>query len=301
MAFSIVFPGQGSQSVGMLAELAHQTPVVEDTFAQASEALGYDLWKLTQTGPEALLGQTERTQPALLTSGVAVYRAWRAAGGPVPMSMAGHSLGEYTALVCAGRMDFGVAVALVRDRGKAMQEAVPIGEGTMAAILGLDDQQVAEACAAAAQGQVVSPANYNSPGQIVIAGHAGARRAGLLDVSIPAHCELMRAAADELARRLGQVRIEVGESVVFHNVDAHPRDTDDEVRTALIQQLYQPVRWSDSVRAMAARGAVTFIEMGPGKVLTGLMRRIDRDLAAAACCDPASLAAALSMIQTEET
>jgi len=314
MAFSIVFPGQGSQSVGMLAELAHQTPVVEDTFAQASEALGYDLWKLTQTGPEALLGQTERTQPALLTSGVAVYRAWRAAGGPVPMAMAGHSLGEYTALVCAGRMDFGVAVALVRDRGKAMQEAVPIGEGTMAAILGLNDQQVAEACAAAAQGQVVSPANYNSPGQIVIAGHAGAvgravemakaagaRRAVVLDVSIPAHCELMRAAADELARRLGQVRIEVGESVVFHNVDAHPRDTDDEVRTALIQQLYQPVRWSDSVRAMAARGAATFIEMGPGKVLTGLMRRIDRDLAAAACCDPASLAAALSMIQTEET
>ena len=174
MSFAIRFPGQGSQSVGMLADLAVRHDIVAEIFAEASEILGYDLWQLTQQGPEELLGQTERTQPALLTTGVAIYRVWRAMGGPIPIAMAGHSLGEYTALVCAGKIDFAEAVSLVRDRGRAMQQAVPLGEGAMAAILGLEDDQVAEACRKAAQGQVVSPANYNCQGQVVIAGHADA-------------------------------------------------------------------------------------------------------------------------------
>jgi len=234
-------------------------------------------------------------------------------GGPVPIAMAGHSLGEYTALVCAGKIHFADAVSLVRDRGRAMQQAVPLGEGAMAAILGLEDDQVAEACRRAAQGQVVSPANYNCQGQVVIAGHAdavaravdiasdtGARRAVILDVSIPSHCGLMHGAADELAGWLTRIDIDAGETPVFHNVDAQPRDSGDEIRAALVQQLSRPVLWSRCVQAMSAAGASTFIEMGPGKVLTGLMRRIDRDLGALACHDPASMDAALSRLQAEE-
>ncbi len=312
MSFAITFPGQGSQSVGMLADLAARHDIVAETFAEASDILGYDLWQLTQLGPEELLGQTERTQPALLTTGAAIYRVWRAMGGPVPIAMAGHSLGEYTALVCAGKIDFADAVSLVRDRGRAMQQAVPLGEGAMAAILGLEDDQVAEACRKAAQGQVVSPANYNCQGQVVIAGHAdavaravdiasdaGARRAVILDVSIPSHCGLMHGAADELAGWLTRIDIDAGETPVFHNVDAQPRDSADEIRAALVQQLSRPVLWSRCVQAMSASGASTFIEMGPGKVLTGLMRRIDRDLGALACHDPASMDAALSKLQAE--
>jgi len=297
----------------MLSDLAVRHDTVVETFAEASDILGYDLWQLIQQGPEELLGQTERTQPALLSTGVAIYRVWRALGGPVPTAMAGHSLGEYTALVCAGKIDFADAVALVRDRGRAMQQAVPLGEGAMAAILGLEDDQVAEACRKAAQGQVVSPANYNCPGQVVIAGHAdavaravdiasdaGARRAVILDVSIPSHCGLMHGAADELAGWLTRIDIDAGEAPVFHNVDARPRDTGDEIRSALVQQLSRPVLWSECVLAMRAAGAGTFIEMGPGKVLTGLMRRIDRDLGALPCNDPASMDAALSKLHAEE-
>lgn len=313
MAFSIIFPGQGSQSVGMLAELASANPVVQETFGQASDILGYDLWKLTQEGPEEKLGQTERTQPALLSTGVAIYRVWRSEGGPLPMAMAGHSLGEYTALVCAGRLDFETAVALVRDRGAAMQRAVPLGQGAMAAILGLEDEQVRAACDEAADEQIVSPANYNCPGQVVIAGHAeaveravdiatarGARRAVMLDVSIPSHCALMGAAAEDLARWLPDIEIHGGEIPVYHNVDARTRSTGDDVRAALVEQLSQPVRWSECIRSMAAGGASCFVEMGPGKVLTGLMRRIDRGLGAAACHDPGTLHAARSALLTEK-
>jgi [acyl-carrier-protein] S-malonyltransferase len=313
MDFSIIFPGQGSQSVGMLAELASESPLVQETFGQASEILGYDVWKLTQEGPEETLGQTEHTQPALLTTGVAIYRVWRSEGGPLPIAMAGHSLGEYTALVCAGRLDFETAVGLVRDRGAAMQRAVPLGQGAMAAILGLEDERVRAACEEAADGQIVAPANYNCPGQVVIAGHAeavaravdiaaahGARRAVVLDVSIPSHCQLMNAAAEELARWLPDIEIRSGEIPVFHNVDAQAHAPDTEVRAALVAQLSRPVLWSDCIRSMADRGASCFVEMGPGKVLTGLMRRIDRGLGAAACHDPVTMRAARSELLTEK-
>lgn len=313
MSFAVMFPGQGSQSVGMLAELAAQEPVVEETFSEASEILGYDLWHLTQNGPEQQLGLTENTQPAMLAAGVAVYRAWRRRSGPLPVAMAGHSLGEYTALVCAGRIEFRDTVSLVRHRGRLMQRAVPAGEGAMAAVLGLDDSQVASACEAGAHGQVVAPINYNCPGQVVIAGEApavaraleaatelGARRAVMLDVSVPSHCALMDSAADELAESLRGLRIEPGEVPVFHNVDARAREEADQIRNVLIRQLSQPVRWSDCIRAMAGAGAGLFVEMGPGKVLTGLVRRIDRILQAAACFDPDSLETALNTALKEE-
>jgi len=313
MSFAVIFPGQGSQSVGMLAELAARDPVIERTFSEASDVLGYDLWRLAQEGPETELGLTENTQPAMLAAGVAVYRAWQDRGGSLPVAMAGHSLGEYTALVCAGRIGFREAISLVRHRGRLMQRAVPAGEGAMAAILGLDDEQVTQACMAGAQGEVVAPINYNCPGQVVIAGQSaavaraleaanslGARRAVMLDVSEPSHCALMNSAAEELAERLRALEIGPGEMPVFHNVDARSRDDADQVRAALIQQLSQPVRWSDCVCAMRDIGATLFVEMGPGKVLTGLVRRIDRSLQAAACLDPDSLDAALSTTQTEE-
>lgn len=314
MPFAMIFPGQGSQSVGMLRDLAGRNPVVEETFRQASSILGYDLWKLVQEGPDNILGQTEKTQPALLATGMAIYRTWLDEKGPAPVSMAGHSLGEYTALVCSGRLDFETGIALVRDRGRAMQSAVPLGQGAMAAILGLDDEAVSAACERAAEGQVVAPANYNCPGQVVIAGHAdavaraveaareaGARRAVVLDVSIPSHCALMAPAAEKLEQWLADTEIKIGPVPVFHNVDGRTRGGGEEVRAALVAQLSRPVLWSECIKAMISGGASTFVEMGPGKVLTGLMRRIDRDVSAVGCHDPDSLVTALSMVQSEES
>jgi [acyl-carrier-protein] S-malonyltransferase len=307
---AFVYPGQGSQSVGMLADLAASHPVVRETFAEASEVLGYDLWALAQNGPEADLSRTDRTQPALLAAGVAVWRAWQAAGGPAPARMAGHSLGEYTALVCAGSLEFTAAVRLVEARGRYMQDAVPQGEGAMAAVLGLDDAEVERVCAEAAQGQVVAAANYNSPGQVVVAGHAaaverslalakaaGAKRAVTLAVSVPSHCALMDPAARRLAADLADVTLAPPRVPVYHNADAAPAADPDAIRDALVRQLVGPVRWTECIRAMAADGARTFVEAGPGKVLTGLMRRIDKGLAAYAVLDPAGLEKALGSIQ----
>src|SRR5690606_7356678 len=253
---AIVFPGQGSQSVGMLQELAAAFPSVRQTFAEASEALGYDLWNLVQNGPAEELNRTDITQPAMLAAGVAVWRVWQEQGGPVPAVMAGHSLGEYTALVCAGALEFAPAVRLVAERGRFMQEAVPAGEGAMAAVLGLDDDTVRSACARAAGEEVVEAVNLNAPGQVVIAGHkaaveraleelkaAGARRAVPLPVSVPSHCALMRPAADKLADYLQQVEIKPARIPVLHNVDVQMSSDPVAIRERLVQQLYSPVHW----------------------------------------------------------
>lgn len=306
MTLAFVFPGQGSQSVGMLKEMAEAFPVVGETFAEASAALGYDLWRLTQEGPEVDLNQTQHTQPAMLAAGVAVWRAWTAQGGVRPALLAGHSLGEYTALVCAGAIEFADAAALVAERGRFMQEAVPAGRGAMAAILGLDDAQVDAVCTAAAQGQVVSSANLNSPGQVVIAGEteavsraidlareAGARRAVLLPVSVPSHCALMNPAAQRLADRLEGIPVSTPSIPVLHNVDAGSRADAQALRLALVEQLFKPVRWVETVRAMAAAGVTRMLECGPGKVLTGLNKRIDKGLDCLAVYDPDTLTAAL--------
>jgi [acyl-carrier-protein] S-malonyltransferase len=307
MPFAMVFPGQGSQSVGMLRELAATNKIVRDTFEEASSALGYDLWHLVQEGPAEDLNATHRTQPAMLTAGVAVYRCWRAHEGRKPAVMAGHSLGEYTALVCGDAIDFGDALSLVRFRGEAMQAAVPAGEGAMAAVLGLDAEQVEAACLAAAEHEVVEPVNYNAPGQIVIAGDAaaveravaeakslGARRAVLLPVSAPSHCSLMAGAARELAERLVETEVRRPGLPVIHNVDAEVHSEPNEIRTALTRQLHRPVQWTDCVDALRSFGATQVVEAGPGKVLSGLVRRIDRDLKAWPVYDPASLQGALS-------
>lgn len=308
MTLAMVFPGQGSQSVGMLSALAAAEPLVQETFAEASAALGYDLWQLCQQGPDDQLGQTAKTQPAVLTGGVAVWRVWRKRGGPVPAMMAGHSLGEYTALVCAGVLDFPAAVKLVRYRGEAMQAAVPAGTGAMAAILGLEDADVEAACAEAAQGEIVMAANYNSPSQVVIAGQAtaveraidaakkrGAKRALKLPVSVPSHTSLMQPAADKLARELEGLQVRPAQGVEIFTVNLARHATADSTRRALVEQLIKPVRWADTVRAMVAAGAKTFIECGPGQVLTGLNRRIERDksIAMFAIEDPAVLDTAL--------
>ena len=304
---AVVFPGQGSQAVGMLSDLAGTSRQVADTFAQASEVLGYDLWQLVQDGPAEELNQTSRTQPAMLAAGVAVWRVWQARGGAQPAVMAGHSLGEYTALVCAGALQFSDAVALVAERGRCMQSAVPEGTGAMAAILGLDDAAVAGVCETAAQGEVVSPVNYNSPGQVVIAGHAaavgratllaketGAKRAVLLPVSVPSHCSLMRSAATEFADRLAQVEISSPHTPVIQNVDALAHTDPPGIRDNLGMQLYSPVQWVRSVQAMRAQGIARIIEAGPGKVLAGLCKRIDKSIDAVAVYDTATLDSALS-------
>lgn len=310
MSFAFIFPGQGSQSLGMLNVLGETCPEVHATFAEASDALGYDLWALCQTGPETELNRTEKTQPALLAAGVAVWRAWQAAGGPAPALLAGHSLGEYTALVAAGTLDFAAAVKLVEFRGQAMQAAVPDGQGAMAAILGLDDADVVAACAEAAQGEVVSPVNYNSPGQVVIAGAApavaraieackarGAKRAVPLPVSVPSHCSLMQPAAEQLAERLAGVTVHAPQIPVLHNVDVRQHAEPDAIRTALVAQLHSPVRWVETVQALAAAGVRTLVEGGPGKVLAGLTRRIDKELTALPVFDPETLAAALTTLK----
>ena len=288
---AMVFPGQGSQSVGMLAELGEAFPLVEETFSQASEVLGYDLWKRTQHGPAELLNQTSCTQPAMLTAGVATWRCWQHQTGLAPAMMAGHSLGEYTALVCAGAIEFAHAVALVEKRGRIMQEAVPEGTGAMAAILGLEDDQVASVCDQAAQGEVVSAVNFNSPGQVVIAGNAaaveramdlarqaGAKRALLLPVSVPSHCRLMQAAAELFAEDLAATVIKAPAIPVLHNVDVAAHDQADAVRQALAAQLFNPVRWVETVRSLRDAGITVLLEMGPGKVLAGLTKRIDKTL-----------------------
>jgi len=304
---AMVFPGQGSQSVGMLSELAANYPLVNETFAQASDVLGYDLWKLTRDGPEDELNRTDRTQPAMLAAGVAVWRVWQQEGGVVPGVMAGHSLGEYSALVCAGAMDFTDAIRLVEQRGQYMQSAVPAGVGAMAAILGLDDATVADVCSRAAAGEVVSPVNFNSPGQVVIAGNAdavqraiglakeaGAKRALPLAVSVPSHCALMQPAAEQLAERLAQTSISTPSIPVIQNVDAVRHDQPDAIRDNLKKQLYSPVQWVLTVQNMGGQGVTRIIEAGPGKVLAGLCKRIDKSIAGAAVFDPDSLTAALA-------
>ncbi|MEN4818757.1 ACP S-malonyltransferase [Pantoea agglomerans] len=304
--FAFVFPGQGSQTVGMLTELAATYPLVEETFREASDALGYDLWQLVSQGPAEELNKTWQTQPALLAASVAIYRVWQQQDGEQPALMAGHSLGEYSALVCAGVLNFADAVKLVELRGKLMQEAVPEGTGAMQAIIGLDDAAIRKACEESAQGQVVSPVNFNSPGQVVIAGNkeaveragaackaAGAKRALPLPVSVPSHCALMKPAADKLAVALESITFNAPAVPVINNVDVKAETDAAAIRHALVRQLYSPVRWTESVEAMAAQGVTQLLEMGPGKVLTGLTKRIVDSLTAAAVNDTASLTAAL--------
>ncbi|CAI0890508.1 ACP S-malonyltransferase [Serratia marcescens] len=304
--FAFVFPGQGSQTVGMLAELAAQFPIVEETFGEASSALGYDLWQLVQQGPAEELNKTWQTQPALLAASVAIFRVWQQQGGKAPALMAGHSLGEYSALVCAGVLDFKAAIRLVELRGKLMQEAVPEGTGAMYAIIGLDNDAIAKACEESAQGQVVSPVNFNSPGQVVIAGNkeaveragaackaAGAKRALPLPVSVPSHCALMKPAADKLAVALQDITFNAPQVPVVNNVDVRTENDPEAIRSALVRQLYSPVRWTESVEFIAAQGVTSLLEVGPGKVLTGLTKRIVDTLTAAAMNDTASLSAAL--------
>lgn len=304
---ALVFPGQGSQSVGMLAELHAEFATVRDTFAEASAALGYDLWALVANGPDTELNETHRTQPALLTASVAVYRVWLEQGGATPAYLAGHSLGEYSALVCAGVLNLSDAVKLVEKRGQYMQLAVPAGTGAMSAIIGLDDALIAKACAEAAQGEVVSPVNFNSPGQVVIAGNkaaveranelckaAGAKRALPLPVSVPSHCALMKPAADKLADDLNSISFHTAVIPVVNNVDVIAAADAAAIKDALVRQLYSPVRWTESIEFLAAQGVDTVIELGAGKVLSGLIKRINKELNTASVTDVASLKDALA-------
>lgn len=306
---AFVFPGQGSQSVGMLAQLAETYPVVKDTFAEASAVLGFDLWDLVANGPDADLNKTQNTQPAMLAAGVAVWRVWCEQSQVRPAFMAGHSLGEYTALVCSGAMAFADAIRLVAERGRLMQEAVPAGVGAMAAIIGLDDQQVVEGCAEAANGQVVAAANYNAPGQVVIAGETaaverametlkakGAKRALPLPVSVPSHCLLMQTAAEQLDQVLQTLDVKQPEVTLIHNADVQSHPQADELRLALKQQLFMPVRWVECVTAMHAQGVTQFVECGPGKVLLGLNKRIAAEASHASLFDNDSLNAVLEQL-----
>ncbi|MEJ6522265.1 ACP S-malonyltransferase [Shewanella bicestrii] len=301
---AFVFPGQGSQALGMLAELAGAQPIVGQTFAEASEVLGYDLWALVQDGPVETLNETDKTQPALLAASVAIWRAYVASGKAMPSMLAGHSLGEYSALVCAGVIDFKDAIKLVELRGQLMQQAVPAGTGAMYAIIGLDNDGIANACIEAAQGEVVSPVNFNSPGQVVIAGQkeaveraaaackaAGAKMAVALPVSVPSHCALMKPAADKLAIALNDVQFNAPSITVINNVDVASPTAVADIKDALVRQLYCPVRWSETVELMAEKGITQLVECGPGKVLTGLAKRINKSLSAQAVNDVASLAA----------
>ena len=310
MSTGIVFPGQGSQSVGMLKELAAAFAEVEQTFAEASEALGEDLWAIVQDGPAEKLNSTEITQPAMLAAGIAVWRVWQGQGGPQPAVMAGHSLGEYSALVAAGSLDFDHAVRLVAERGRLMQEAVPAGTGAMAAILGLDDEAVIQVCADAAEGDVVEAVNFNSPGQVVVAGHKsaveravalaterGAKRAVMLPVSVPSHCALMKPAAERLAEILEDIPVQAPAIPVINNVDVEMPTDPDAIRDALVRQLDHPVRWVETIRCMQAEGVDTLIESGPGKVLVGLNKRIERRMPALPVYDPDTLAAALEAVK----
>ncbi len=303
---AFVFPGQGSQKVGMLAAAHDGFEAVRDTFVEASDALGYDVWDLIQNGEQEALNLTENTQPVLLASSVALWRAWLEAGGARPGIMAGHSLGEFTALVCAGALGFADAVQLVRQRGQFMQTAVPVGEGAMAAIIGLDDEQINAICAELSNDDgVVAAVNFNSPGQVVIAGHtaavdvavarlkeAGAKRAMPLPVSAPFHTELMRPAGDRLAQAIAGLTINSPQIPVLHNVHAQTEADPEKIRALLVEQIYSPVQWTRCMQAIAGSGASTIVECGPGKVLSGLVRRIDKSLASVALEDPDTLRAA---------
>jgi len=308
-AIAVTFPGQGSQSVGMLSGLAESFDVVRGTFEEASDALGLDLWAMSQEGPAEELNRTQNTQPAMLCAGIAVWRVWNQQGGVTPKLMAGHSLGEYSAMVAAGVIEFADAVKLVAERGLLMQEAVPQGVGAMAAILGLSDEQVSDVCSQAAQDEVASAVNFNSPGQVVIAGNAGAiaraidlakeagaKRALPLDVSVPSHCSLMQGAADNLYQQMQAMEFKAPQVPVIQNVNVASSDDAEQIKLLLKEQLYSPVRWVETVQTIAAAGVASVIEAGPGKVLSGLCKRIDRQLSALPVFDGASLDKALEAI-----
>lgn len=305
MSFAFVFPGQGSQSVGMMQGYA-DLPEIRATFDQASQVLNQDLWQMVEVGPEADLALTINTQPLMLTAGVAVWRAWNALGGAKPALLAGHSLGEYSALVAAGALEFSDALKLARFRATVMQEAVPQGVGGMAAILGLDDDKVREACAAAAQGEALEPANFNSPGQVVIAGNRaavergmeaakerGAKRAVLLPMSVPSHCSLLKPAAQRLQEYLVNVPLALPAIPVLHNATVSTASSVDNLREVLVQQLYSPVRWTETINAFAGRGITQVLECGPGKVLAPLVKRINPEVQGTALNDKAAMEGAL--------
>lgn len=307
---AFVFPGQGSQKIGMLTELAAEFPVVQKTFAEASGVLGYDLWALVQTGAQEDINLTERTQPLLLAASVAVYRVWQQKNGAQPAFMAGHSLGEWSALVCAGVVAFKDAIKLVQQRGKFMQEAVPAGQGAMAAIIGLDDALIIDACKKAEQGEVVSAVNFNSPGQVVIAGavaaverasilckEAGAKRALPLPVSAPFHTELMRPAAERLAEQITATSFTIPTIPVVHNVTAEVEMNPEKIKALMIEQIFSPVRWVECVNTLASKGVSLTLECGPGKVLSGLNKRINSELSTVSVEKPEELSAALAMIE----
>jgi [acyl-carrier-protein] S-malonyltransferase len=306
-SLAFVFPGQGSQSLGMLGDLAGAHPAVRAAFVEASDGCGADLWTLSQSGPEEQLNQTEFTQPALLAADVAAWRAWQAAGGTQPARFAGHSLGEYAALVAAGAISLADAARLVRERGRLMQAAVPAGTGAMAAVLGAEDALVEEVCAAVASDEIVVPANFNSPGQVVIGGHAdaieraiaefavrGVRKVVKLAVSVPSHTPLMREASEHLSSIMESMSWSMPDRPVVQNADAKVNASVHDIRDALVRQLYLPVRWTECVQALAAGGATRLVECGPGKVLAGLAKRIDKSLEARAIGAPADFAAALA-------
>jgi len=313
MILAFVFPGQGSHSVGMMNALAAEFPVVRQTFSEASQALGYDLWQVVEQGPEEKLNQTEVTQPAMLTADVATWRAWLASKGPLPQLMAGHSLGEYSALVCAEALDFSDAVKLVADRARFMQQAVPAGQGAMAAILGMDADAVRKLCEQAAQGEVLEAVNFNSPGQVVIAGAAaavaraveqskaaGAKRAVPLPVSVPSHCRLMHPAAQQMAERLKQADIRRPQIPVIHNTHVQAESDPQAIRNALVRQIESPVRWVETIQKMAAAGVTRIVECGPGKVLAGLNKRIVKTVETLPVYDPATLREALNVVGKTE-
>ncbi len=309
-SISFLFPGQGSQSVSMLSELHGQHSIVREVFEEASDTLEIDLWSICNEGPEEKLNQTDITQPALLTASFALWRLWCTQTSLRPSTMAGHSLGEYSALLCAGVLEFKDAVSLVHLRGQLMQSAVAGVQGGMAAILGLDESPLDAICQQVAEGEVVAPANYNSPGQVVISGHlsavqrameaadkAGAKRSIMLNVSVPSHCSLMKPAVDQLAQQLDSIEFHQSATKVVHNVDACSHENLSSVRDALVQQVCMPVRWSDVIKQIKSRGITHFVELGPGKVLTGLMRRIDRSLTALHVLDSKSLDKTLQRLE----
>src|SRR5690625_2855578 len=308
---AMVFPGQGSQKIGLLAELAESFDTVQSTFAEASDVLGYDLWDLGQNGSQEDINLTERTHPLLLTASVAVWRVWRAQNGAVPAYLAGHSLGEWSALVCAGVVDFTAAVKLVQQRGKFMQEAVPAGQGAMAAIIGLADEAIVHACTDAAQAEVVAPVNYNSPGQVVVAGHsaaveralpackdAGAKLASSLAGSAQFDTSSVRPAAKRLEAQIQATVFQAPEIPVLHNVTARAESDPEVIKALMVEQIYSPVRWVECVQTLRAQGVETTLECGPGKVLSGLNKRIDKSLATLAMETPDELATALESVRS---